>query len=257
MPKVKINGIEAHYKQFGKIKRDAPYVLLIHGACQSINCWEYQSDFLSNLEKFNFIAIDLPGHGKSSGQGFTTISEYSEFIYKFTESLDIKRILLLGHSMGGRLSQIFALNHTELVKALILVGTGVRIKVTRAVLKAVENDFEYFCKLATKNSFTENVSEKLKNNFYKRLLSTNKKTCLNDFIACNEFDVFDSISNINVPTLIICGENDSLVPYSQSSVLNEKIKNSTLKIINDSGHFMMMEKPKEFNNLVFNFLSKY
>ncbi len=156
--------------------------------------------------------------------------------------------------MGGRISQVFILNYPQYVRACVLVGTGARIKVTRAVLNAVQNNFDYFCKVATKNSFSDNAAEYIKDSFYDGLINSNKETCLNDFIACNEFDVVDKVSDINIPTLILCGEEDVLVTNEQSMVLKDKIKTSTIQTIKNSGHFMMIENPKEFNYMVIEFL---
>ncbi|MGH7885456.1 MAG: alpha/beta fold hydrolase [Thermodesulfobacteriota bacterium] len=254
MPEIRIDGLKVNYFSIGDFNRSVPTVLLIHGACQSSWCWKFQIPFLKNYKKFNSIAIDLPGHGLSEGDGLTSISEYSDFISKFIENLDLIDVILLGHSMGGRISQVLILDHPENVIGCILAGTGARLRVTQATFRAIEKGFEYFAKTASINSFSENASIELREEFYNHLINSNNVCCKNDMIACNEFDVRDDISNIYLPALIICGENDILAPVKYSKYLYESIKGSTIKIIKNSGHFMMLEKPGEFNSLLKKFL---
>lgn len=254
MPEIKINGLSVNYLFFGEANHSVPNVLVIHGAGQSSVCWEKQFDFFNSYKRFNFFLIDLPGHGKSEGNGFISIKEYADFIEDFVQKLNLKDLILIGHSMGGRISQIFAINYPDVVIGCVLVGTGARIRVTKATLKAAENDFEYFGRMATKNSFSESTPQKTKEIFYERLINSSQITCVNDLIACNEFDVIDDITKINIPTLIIAGEKDILAPVKHSKNLNKDIKNSKMFVISGAGHFMMIEKPDEFNKLINNYL---
>lgn len=254
MPLVNIDGTKTNYLSIGEFYDSKPTVVLVHGACQSVWCWKFQTSFFKNYKRFNTIAIDLPGHGDSEGGGFRSIKEYSDFLYSFIKYLDLKEIILIGHSMGGRISQIFAIDYPEKIIGCILAGTGAKLRVTQATFNLIEKGFKNFAGVASKNSFSDNVSEELKSEFYNNLISANKVSCLNDMVACNEFDVSDDVSRIDIPSLIVAGENDILAPVEYSKELNEKISGSTLKIIEDSGHFMMLEYPDKFNSILKDFL---
>lgn len=249
-----IDGIKTNYISFGEFRKSLPTVLLLHGACQSVWCWKFQIPFFEKYKRFNSIAIDLPGHGKSDGDGFRSIKKYSDFVNSFTDQLELEEVILLGHSMGGRIAQIFALDYPEKVVGCILAGTGTKLRVTQATFNLIEKGFKNFAGIASKNSFSDNVSKELETEFFDKLMNSNKLSCMNDMIACNEFDVSDDVSKINIPSLIIAGENDILAPIKHSRKLNENIKASTLRIIKESGHFMMLEKPVEFNLLLKEFL---
>jgi pimeloyl-ACP methyl ester carboxylesterase len=74
-------------------------------------------------------------------------------------------------------------------------------------------------------------------------------------MACDEFDIMNELGEIKVPTLIISGEEDILTPVKYGEYLSQKISNSKLHVINGAGHFMMQEKPDEFNRVLLEFLN--
>lgn len=255
MHQIEINGISISYDSFGQINISTPTVILLHGAGQSSLTWENQYDIFNSYDRFNFIALDLPGHGQSCGSGFKTIKEYSNFLEAFSSELNLKDLILVGHSMGGRIAQVYIINNPNYVIGCVLAGTKARIRVAKATFKAVQKNFDYFCKMATKNSFSEFAQAKTKENFYKRLRNSSQETCYNDLLACNEFDVTDDISKIDIPILIIAGEKDTLAPVKHSKHLNKNIDSSKLFVIKDAGHFMMIEKAEEFNKLIKDYLN--
>ena len=257
MPDININGIKTNFIFFGQQDCSTPNVIALHGAAQSLDCWEYQYEYFKSYSRFNFFLVDLPGHGESEGTGFKTIKEYSDFIYNFSNKLDLNNIILMGHSMGGRISQVFTIEWPDKILGCVLAGTGPKIRVTKAALDAAKNDFEYFCKMATKNSFSKNAPDELKEKFYERLIQSSQETCVNDLIACDEFDVVEDIGSIKTQTIIIAGREDTLTPIKHSKYLNKNINNSKMFIIPNTGHFMMMEQPQVFNRIIneyFNFI---
>ena len=78
-----------------------------------------------------------------------------------------------------------------------------------------------------------------------------------DFKICDEFDVIDKINSINVPCLIICGNEDRLTPPKYSQFFHEKIKNSELILIDKASHLVMLEKAEEVNQAIKEFIKKY
>jgi pimeloyl-ACP methyl ester carboxylesterase len=78
-----------------------------------------------------------------------------------------------------------------------------------------------------------------------------------DFETCDKFDVMGSLDRINLPTLIICGRDDLLTPVKYSEYLRAHIRNSELRVIDDAGHMVMLEKPEEFNEILENFLRNF
>ena len=83
---------------------------------------------------------------------------------------------------------------------------------------------------------------------------TDPEVTYNDFKICDKFDVIDKMSLINVPCLIICGNEDKLTPVKYSQFFYEKLKNSKLSIIKNAGHLVMLEKPEEVNQAIKEFI---
>lgn len=249
-----INGARISYNEIGFFKKDLPTILLLHGACQDMSTWENQFNFLNSYTRYNSIALDLPGHGRSGGEALKSIDQNSKFLLHFINELDLKQIILLGHSMGGRIAQLFCIEYPQYVIGCILAATGVRIRITRTTFNILQNDFKKFCEMATSNSFSESADYNTKKTFFNKLISSNKQTCINDMTACDEYDVSSNISRINIPVLIIAGASDVLAPVRYSRELYREIKDSRLSIINSSGHFMMIENPSVFNSALKKFL---
>lgn len=254
MSTIQINGNEIYYISSDEIDSNKPALLLLHGAGQSHLTWEYQVELLSSLNDFNFLIPDLPGHGKSEGDGLKSVSEYTEFTKELIDELGLKEIIFVGHSMGGAIAQVLALDRPEYLKAIILVCTGAWMRVARETLLTVKNNYETFCDMLPTRSFTEKAPEILKTKFKEGLLNMDQKVVYHDLIACNKFDISDKVSDINIPTLIIAGKEDILTPVKYSEYLNHQIYDTELTFIEGSGHFVMQEKPEEFNKMILDFI---
>ncbi|MHA1225551.1 MAG: alpha/beta fold hydrolase, partial [Candidatus Hodarchaeales archaeon] len=105
-----------------------------------------------------------------------------------------------------------------------------------------------------KFAYDSNASLALINRNEMIIRDNGKEILVKDFRACQAFDVRNEISKIKIPTLILIGENDKMTPIKYSKYLNEKISNSQIKIIPDSGHYVFQEKVEEVNNSILLFL---
>jgi len=242
-----VNGLKIHYDFNGKIGTDTP-VLYIHGAGNSYHSWVNQ--LAADIRGCVQIALDLPGHGDSEGSGFKSVDDYADFVKLFADALGISKFIIAGNSMGGAISQTFALKYRDYLKGMVLIGTGAKLRVKKEILEGVLKGESYSNKAYSKKTDCELVKEAEKD-FHK----TSPQVRHDDFYACDNFAVMDQISGINLPTLIICGEDDELTPVKYSEYLHSKIKPSELKIISEAGHMVMWEKPKEVNEAIANFVT--
>jgi pimeloyl-ACP methyl ester carboxylesterase len=72
----------------------------------------------------------------------------------------------------------------------------------------------------------------------------------NDFLACDRFDLTREVEKINLPTLILCGDEDEMTPLKYSQFLHDRIKDSKIEILPNAGHMVMMESPQAFNEKI-------
>ncbi|MGP3667807.1 MAG: alpha/beta fold hydrolase [Candidatus Bathyarchaeota archaeon] len=225
-----------------------PIIVFIHGAGGNQKIW------INQVQHFkNSLAINLPGH--DGGGGKRSIDEYVEYVKHFLDEKSLKEVVLVGHSMGGAIAQMFALKYPNYLKALVLVCTGARLRVLPEILKLIKESYGKAVELIVNMAFSRSTSQTIKKQFIEELLKVKPEVVYGDFEACDKFDIMDQIANIKVKTLIICGSEDVLTPVKYSKYLNEKIANSVLRIVEGSGHMVMLEKPKEFNRTLEEFLN--
>ena len=252
-------------------------IILIHGLGSYLPAWKNNIEGLKS--SYRVIAVDLPGYGKSSKQPHSgTMSYYAEVIKQFAEALNLKEITLGGHSMGGQIAMVAALNYPELVKNLILVAPA-------GFEKFNEGQKQWFRNVMTfegvKNTSAEDIQTNLAVNFYN--MPKDAEFMITDRIIMRDaadFDkycyavvqsvngmvnepVLDLLTQIKQPTLIIFGENDNLIPNrflnpgktsKVAQVGKDKIPNSKLFMVPKAGHFVQFEKPAEVNNAIATFL---
>ncbi|MGQ9641320.1 MAG: alpha/beta fold hydrolase [Candidatus Bathycorpusculaceae bacterium] len=224
-------------------------LLFIHGAGGNHTIWEHQTRHFNNA-----IAIDLPGH--CLGEGRRTIEEYVEEVKRFCEERELKNIVMIGHSMGGAIAQKFALNYTEHLRALVLVGTGARLRVAPVIFRTIKKDYGQMMELMKKFAFSDKTAMEVKNKVAEEMRKIKPEVLYGDFEACDKFDVMEKLDGIKMPTLIICGRDDQLTPVKYSEYLKVNIPDSRLEVLADAGHMVMLEKPKEFNEILEKFIKE-
>jgi pimeloyl-ACP methyl ester carboxylesterase len=252
---ININGTKTFYRI--KEKGSHP-ILFIHGAACNSSLWKFQLKYFG--QKWNVIAIDLMGHGKSAlslPPSKISIKQYADFIDKFLEALNIKDATLIGHSMGGAISIQFCLEHPEKVLSLGLINTGAKLGANPQLLNMLRSDFRKTITVGLESTLGKSSSRndaEARQVIINEMLKIDPSVGLADFEACDAFDSRESISKIRKPTLIVGGSEDLLTPPWFQQYLHEKIENSILKIIDGAGHFSMIEKPQEFNAVLAEFL---
>ncbi len=236
--------------------KSRPTLLFIHGAGQSLATWRFQENIFTNHPDFNFIFLDLPGHGISGVDGLRSVQEYKNFVLEFIQTLELSEVILIGHSMGGGIAMLVAIENPQILQACALVATGAKLSVAEQTLETVKKNYETFCEIAPQRMFAEESLDELKQEFKNGLLDTGKQVCYQDLIACNEFNIMSEVDKINVPTLIVSAGKDILTPLKYGEHLHQKIYGSKFHQIKGSGHFIMQEKAQEFNTILINFLNE-
>lgn len=228
------------------------HLLFIHGAGGSHLLWPGE---LRRLKTVSCYAIDLPGHHKSPPPGCQTIPQYAAAVSEFVEAMGLKQVIVLGHSMGGAIAQQLAFTPPLWLSGLILVGTAPKMPVSPAILEQIHTDFPAMADFITKYGWAKQTESLLKGMGRKMLLEQDPQVVYDDFYACNQFDLREAISQIQLPTLIIGGRYDVMTPLKQSTFLHEQIKSSQLVVIEEAGHYLMLEKPREVAQVVEKFVN--
>ena len=222
--------------------QDAPTLLLIHGAGGSRLHWPGE---LRRLPDATVYTLDLPGHGRSGGDGHDTIQGYAETIVAFFDAVGVEQAIVVGHSMGGAIAQTLALDFAGRVAGLVLVATGARLRVAPAIIEGIRSDFEGSAKLITQFAWSSDAPPELTELGRQAILETGPDVLLDDFAACDNFDAMERLAEIRTPTLVIVGSADQLTPPKYARFLAGRIPNARLVLIEGAGHMVMLERPVE------------
>ena len=228
-------------------------VLFIHGAGGGQYTWSYQKAFFE--KRFNPVIIELPGHGASEGEGEEEIGRYAEHVYAFLKALGLSKVFLVGHSMGGAITQTLALKHAEVIKGIILVGTGARLKVLPLLLNGIKTNFEETVRKINELCFYQETPPWLMEQSIAGLMRCRPEVLYGDYLACDRFDIMNEVEKIDLPALILCGQEDGMTPVKYSQFLLQRIKGSRLEILPGAGHMVMMEAAEPFNEKIGAFVS--
>ena len=252
MPNITINDQKIFYAhQPGP--SDRPTLLLIHGAGGRHIDWPNKVRFLPETTVYT---LDLPGHAGSDKPGRTTIEAYAADVAAFIEALGLRRMVLVGHSMGGAIAQTLALWDTPQVIGLVLVGTSARLRVGPLILDNILPNYRQAVDLISKFGWS-NQARPVQVGLAKRLLAeTGPEVLHGDFMACHHFDVRDRLAKINLPTLVISGAEDQMTPAKFGRALAEGLPQAKFVIIDGAGHFLMQEAPDQVALEISRFLAE-
>lgn len=252
-------------------------ILLAHGLASNAGFWRYVIPELS--KNYRVIALDLPGYGKSQKGAYPySMTFYADQIKRLADKLKLDKFILVGHSMGGQIGTTFALKYPDRLEKLVLASpAGVEEFEKR------ESDWlrSVISKAGIKKTTEEDIRRNLAMNFY--LWSDKWEWMVEErvrIIKAKDFDefaytvvrsvnamldepTFDKIKNISVPTLIIYGKYDRLIPnpYLNPGLTSnlfqwgaKQIPNCKIYEIDNSGHMLQIEKPEEFSKAVLDFI---
>lgn len=242
MPNITVAGETVYYvHRRGRRAIRSPLVF-IHGAGGSHQLWLYQ---VRGMPQATSYALDLPGHGNSTGQGRDSVAAYAEWLIAFLDAAGLEQATLVGHSMGGAIAIEIALRHPERVDGLYLVATGARLRVAPAVLHGLRHDLAATVRLVAGWCFSPQVPPEMIHLSELQIAATSPEVLYGDFAACDAFDVTGRLSEIGSPTAIVCGTEDRMTPPKYAAYLRDKIPGAVLHLIEGAGHMVMLEKPGE------------
>jgi len=229
-------------------------IIFIHGSGGNSNLWKHQLNDLDG--DYTKIAIDLPSHAQSDKFSELSLELYVEVLNTLIDSLKLKEVILAGQSLGGAVIQSYYFKYPENVSALVLIGTGARLRVLPSTFDILKKDFQEFLKYSPIGAFYKKTSKEITDYYIQEASKTEGEVFYDDFSICDKFDVMDKMNLIKIPCLIICGKDDKLTPPKYAMYFNDKIEQSELILIDRAGHIVMLEKPDEVNQAIEEFIEK-
>jgi pimeloyl-ACP methyl ester carboxylesterase len=237
-------------------------LVFVHGAGSNRDFWHEQRPAFPEAHYLN-----LPGHTESrdrsaAGQGLRSVEHYADWVAGYIEAEALNSVVLNGHSMGGALALTLALRRPPWLSAIVLTGTGARLRVLPRLLDLLRADYPAAVDLIVEQSFAQPpggeltyAQRALRNGTRRQLLRTPQEVTLGDYEACDRFDVMSQVSGISLPTLCLVGAQDIRTPPKYSQYLHSQIKDSSLEVVEGAGHMLPLEQPEEYNRRLAVFLS--
>lgn len=260
--KAKIKDFEMYYEDTGK----GPALVLIHGMSGDSTEWAHIIPELS--KEVRCIAVDLRGHGKSEkpDQPYTQ-NLFAEDTATLLDTLKIDKAYICGASMGGFVALKMALNYPEKVEGLILIDTAARMPAKSIEVAGkwgkifVEKGLEAYIEAEIKDIFHPMFARRHKNEI--EAFADSMRTRDSSTVVRIQQGYMQSppimekeIKNIKVPTLIIHGREDEVVPAEEAEFMHNQIRNSQIAIIPFSGHGALLERKDFFIDLILYFIAE-
>lgn len=224
-------------------------LLFIPGSGSGKEAWVYQTEYFKDSE-----AIALPGHPE--GQPCTSVDEYVEWLRGCIRQQQYKDVVLVGHSLGGAVAQLYGLKCGDEIRALVLIGTGARLRVHPDILESVRQMIgnEAAWRKYLEDSFSK-ADPKVARASMEARMRIGPAVLLSDFLCCDKFDIMNTVQNIKVPTLVICGTEDVMTPVKYAKYLTGKIPGAREVMFEGATHSVPREKPEEVNQAIERFLA--
>jgi proline-specific peptidase len=266
----KLNNTKSTHKNSKQVSK--PYLIFLHGWVNNWTTWKNEIEYFQK-KGYKTLTLDLRGHGKSqkpSDPKKYKLSVFAKDIEEIITKENISDFILIGHSMGG----MIALKYIELfqkikpAQALIISSsTSKKIideKIIKTISPFIKQVLEYIQKHPEINKkYFKHINNldlsQYKNQpgfyvFYKGLHNTSLNSVFSCLSSMFEFNTDNILKKINIPTLILTGENDMVIPKKHSIKLQKNIPTSELHIIKNGKHSITIDNPEKIIQKIERFL---
>ena len=236
-----------------KVEGNGRPLVFIHGLSDSLLYWEFLASYLKS--DYQIIRMDLRGHGESYlGNDEVNIDLYVDDLKNLLDDINLDKVDLIGFSLGGAVALDFSLKYPENVSSLVLMSSFSKsdeylTNIFTQFKDALKNSFEDFYDLILPMVLCPEVIDDNREALDQIREFASKTANTDAYIkavdACMEFDVDDSLSKIEVPTLVMSGKYDEISLLTSQRQLQKKIKNSELIVFDNVKHNLLVGKNNE------------
>jgi pimeloyl-ACP methyl ester carboxylesterase len=241
-------------------------IIFVHGFPYDHNMWKKQVEYLST--NFFCVTYDIRGLGASVvGDGQYTMEQFAEDLFEIISKIGLQKPVLCGLSMGGYLSFRAIEIYQSAFKGVIFCDTKAQsdtdeIKLIRAnkIKQINESGLDSFVESFVPTCFSENYQSTFADNYnkVKSLCKTNSPIGVKGALIAmlSRVDSTPFLSQINIPTLHLCGEFDQMTPPTLMAEIASQIANSQFLVVPNSGHMSPIENPDFVNTAIDNFIQQ-
>ena len=254
--KPKINWRFKKLKSYNYIEKgEGQVIILLHGLMGGLSNFKGVLDFFSS-RGYKVIIPELPIY--TLPLKITTVTAFSDFLEDFIEYKNLNNVIILGNSLGGHIGLIFSNKNPNFVKSLILTGSSGLYENSMGESYPKRENYEYIKRKTQEVFYNSKVATKEIVDEVFETVNNREKLVRTLAIAKSAIrhNMSKELPNIKTPTLLIWGENDLVTPPEVANEFKSLLPNSKLIWIKKCGHAPMMEHPKEFNEILFDWLSE-
>ena len=256
---IEIENKSVHASDSGQgIDNSKDTIVFLHGSGLSHIVWSLTEQFFSS-KNFNVLSIDLPGHGNSEGPCLDSIEKITDWLEKVFEKLNLKNLILVGHSQGCLEAIEYSFKYKKRLKKMVLISGSYRMPVNKDLIDLACNGDADAVKLMMKWGY-EGSKKFIGGNPIERIIQSPRdisEILAVDLIACNNYaNGSEAVQSISCPIMLVFGELDKMVNLEAGKKFANLVKNSTTYIIPGCGHMIMIEKAFEMREKVLEFLKK-
>jgi pimeloyl-ACP methyl ester carboxylesterase len=236
-------------------------LVFIHGAGDSGAVWQRQVERFG--DRYPTLAVDLPGHGERLVEaGLMTIGEIAEDVVAEVRARGFGAPVVVGHSMGGAAALTIALKYPDLPRALVLAGSGARLRIRPELIEEARQRVERARPgtvavrvIPLEDVASGNAPREAREWLQQRFGCSTAQATYADFVATNGFDVMDRLAEVVHPTLVIGGAEDRWTPPRFQQYFAQHLPNVWLVMLPRAGHYPFVEQEEAFNRELEQFLA--